>query len=107
MVLRQIINPRRDNSFIWLNAVVLISYIIIGFVNPFAVVMAYFLETLAIGVVHALKLAIVAKHGVKPKVKPKNSPLGMVLFFFLHYTFFVAVQSIFVFVFFQVKTKGK
>lgn len=88
--------PNKKNIFVWLNAIFLIVLLIIGKADPLTIVMAYFLETIIIGIVNAFKMFMVISTNPKGK---KN--YGLILFFLVHYTFFVAIQLIFVFAFLQ------
>ena len=88
--------PNKQNLFIWLNAIFLIILLIIGKADPLTIVIAYFLETLIIGVVNVFKMFKVI--ATNPEGE-KN--YFLILFFIFHYTFFVAVQLIFVFVFLE------
>jgi hypothetical protein len=88
--------PNKSNLFIWLNALFLIVLLIIGKADPLTIVMAYFLETIIIGIVNAFKMFKVIS--TNPKEEKKY---GLILFFIFHYSFFVAVQLIFVFVFLE------
>jgi hypothetical protein len=88
--------PNKSNLFIWLNAIFLIVLLIIGKADPLTIVMAYFLETLIIGIVNVFKMYKVIS----------TNPSGeknyfLIIFFLVHYTFFVAIQLIFVFGFLE------
>ena len=86
--------PNKHNLFVWLNAIFLITLLLIGKADPLTIVMAYFLETLIIGIVNVFKMFMVIS------TNPKGEKdYGLIIFFIFHYTFFVAVQLIFVFVF--------
>ena len=101
MALGPIIRPNDHNKFIWLNALTLLALLITGLVDPFAIVMVYFLETLAIGLIHFYKIYFVGKYSASQKQVKTANPTFKRFFFLVHYTFFVAVQSIFVFAIFQ------
>ena len=62
---------------------------------------AYFLETIIIGVFNALKMLWSILYG-----KSKSSEYGLILFFLVHYGFFVAIQSIFGFSLFGMEGTG-
>ena len=101
MTLGQIVSPTQFNRYIWLNAFTLLALLISGLADPFALVMAYFLETLIIGVLHAYKMSYVIRKGrTQQQIRTKQA-FGKIIFFLFHYSFFVAVQSIFVFAIFQ------
>ncbi|MBT8259983.1 MAG: hypothetical protein KJN82_01610 [Bacteroidia bacterium] len=102
MVLTQIVHPTNHNKFIWLNAFALLAFLISGMVDPFAIIMVYFLETIIIGLIHAYKMNYVGKFSrTQSQVKDQN-PIFKTFFFLIHYSFFVAVQSIFVFAIFSI-----
>ena len=101
MSLAKIFLPNKNNRFIWLSAISLLFLLFAGIADPFAVVMAYFLETLIIGLVHAFKMLYVAKKSTTEQSNPKKKSPYFIIFFLFHYSFFVAVQSIFVFAIFQ------
>lgn len=88
--------PTQKNIFVWLNAVFLISILILGYADTLTIVMAYFLETIIIGMIQVLKM-----YRVVSTSKTKN--YFLIPFFIFHYSFFVAVQLIFVFVFLEMK----
>ena len=88
--------PNKQNLFIWLNAIFLILLLIIGKADPLTIVMAYFLETIIIGVVNAFKM-----YKVISTNRRGDRNYFLIIFFLVHYTFFVAVQLIFVFAFLQ------
>lgn len=104
MVLRQIVAPTNQNRFIWLNAFALLAFLISGMVDPFAIVMVYFLETFIIGILHVYKMIVVKNKGkTQNRIKNNTQPAGFKIgFFFVHYSFFIAVQSIFVFAIFSI-----
>ena len=103
MVLGQIVHHSNQNKFIWLNAFALLTFLVTGLVDPFAIVMVYFLETFIIGLLHAYKMYYVSKRGrAQLRIsKPSISNFFKIGFFFFHYSFFIAVQSIFVFAIFS------
>lgn len=96
--------PNRKNAFIWFNVLFVITLLIMGETDAFSIVLAYFMETLIIGVIHAFKMYKVLKHADAIGIKrTQNNGPGMIPFFMFHYTFFVAVQAIFVFVLLEMK----
>lgn len=96
--------PNRKNAFIWFNVVFVITLLLIGETDAFSIILAYFMETLIIGVIHAFKMYRILKYADATGVKrTANNGGGMILFFMVHYTFFVAVQSIFVFALLEMK----
>ncbi len=101
MNFKKIFIPSTNNLFIWLSAVSLLVLLIAGFADAFAIVMAYFLETFLIGLVHCFKMYFVGKRSMMQQANPGKKVNFLILFFMFHYSFFVAVQSIFVFAIFQ------
>lgn len=104
MLFRSLI-PNSSNAFIWINTL----FMLIGlfFLNwkPEVVVIAYFLETIIIGIIHVFKMIIVLWAGngntsTNNQVINGNSGF-MIPFFIFHYFFFIYVQSIFIFQFFS------
>ena len=101
--------PNRFNFLIWLQALIMLAGLFFFGWDPFYIVMAYFLETILIGIIHALKMWTVLKFSPEQhrafQSDPKDSMNhgGIILFFLVHFYFFVAIQSIFVFVFFESK----
>lgn len=101
--LRDIINSNilkisKQNMFVWFNAIFLISLLILGKVDSLTIVIAYFLETIIIGIVYAFKMYTIISRNPSSK-----ESYGMILFFLFHYMFFVAVQLIFVFGFLEMR----
>lgn len=88
----------KQTLFVWLNAIFLIGLLIFGKTDALTIVIAYFLETVIIGVVHAFKMFTIISRNPSSKEK-----YGTILFFLLHYMFFVVVQLIFVFGFLEMK----
>ncbi|RZK58653.1 MAG: hypothetical protein EOO91_07675 [Pedobacter sp.] len=93
--------PNFSNAFIWLNAILMLAGIFVFDWNPEVVIVAYFLETIIIGVIHICKLLIVILYGDKHLIDPSEqnifSGFTVIPFFILHYFFFIFVQSIFIF----------
>jgi len=94
-MLRDILYPTKQNAFIWLSALYLLFLLGIGKATAMTIVFAYFLETLIIGVFNAVKMFLCITKG------KTNESLGFILFFLIHYGFFVGVQSIFGFAIFS------
>ncbi|MBC8756760.1 hypothetical protein H2O64_18950 [Kordia sp. YSTF-M3] len=96
--------PNRQNAFIWFNVLFVATLLLTGETDAFSIVMAYFMETLIIGAIHVVKMYRILKYANTTGVKrTANNGGGMILFFIVHYTFFVAIQSIFVFVLLEMK----
>ncbi len=104
--------PNARNQTLWFSAVVMIAGLLLGWWRPNTILFAYLVETLVIGVVHALKMLTVSAVGRKQKAlrleKPHdhNNHVFMVPFFLVHYNFFIYVQSVFIFLLLGVDDKG-
>ncbi len=104
--------PNARNQTLWFSAVVMVAGLLLGWWRPNTVLFAYLLETLVIGLVHALKMLTVSVGGRKQKAlrleKPHdpNNHVFMVPFFLVHYNFFIFVQSVFLFLLLGVDDKG-
>lgn len=94
-----ILRLHQKNIYIWLGAITLLIILYLGFADPFAIVMAYFVESIVIGLINFLKMWLTTKGSNK---KNKSSTLFKCLFFLFHYSFFIFVQSIFVFAMFSI-----
>lgn len=95
--------PNFSNVFIWLNAIIMLFGVFYLGWKPEVVVIAYFLETIIIGVLHVFKMLIVFFYSDQQKFDvptPSNTITGFVVipFFIFHYFFFIFVQSVFIFV---------
>lgn len=97
-MLKNIFYPTQQNAFIWLSSVYLLFLLYIGKASPMSILFAYFLETIIIGIFNALKMLWCILYG-----KSKSSEFSIILFFLVHYGFFVAIQSIFGFALFGIK----
>lgn len=95
-MLKNILYPTPQNAFIWLSSIYLLFLLYLGKASPMTILFAYFLETLIIGIFNALKMFWSIYVG-----KSKN--YGLILFFLVHYGFFVAIQSIFGFSMFSME----
>lgn len=96
--------PNRQNAFIWFNILFVATLLITGETTAFAIILAYFMETLIIGAIHVLKMYRILKYANANGVqRTQHNGGGMILFFIVHYTFFVAIQSIFVFALLEMK----
>lgn len=101
-MLRIIFTPTKDNTPIWGTTIFLCIMVGFELVSPLSVIFGYFLETIIIGVIHVVKLRLTQRYG-NPNRSDVNTPkgIGLLVFFVFHYGFFVAVQSIFAFSFFE------
>ena len=79
-MLTSVFIPNQNNSYAWINLIFLVTFLLLGIIEPFTVLFGYFLETIIIGVFNVFKMVVASKHD--------GSGYGM----------FVAIQSIFVFV---------
>ncbi len=99
-MLKPFFTPNKNNRALWLNALFLLVLLFTNNADPIAIVLAYFLETIIIGILHVVKLFLVIKHGKKDeKATSLESGYGLILFFIFHYGFFVGVQLILFFSF--------
>ncbi|WP_438966276.1 DUF6498-containing protein [Flavobacterium sp.] len=96
-------NQSKTNNVILINAVFLIALLLSGKANPMAIVFAYVFETIIIGIIHAVKLFYIIRYDNEPgKVETKLINFASIFFFLIHYGFFVAIQSIFLYVAFAI-----
>ena len=95
-MLKSIFYPTPQNAFVWLSSIYLLFLLYIGKASPMTILFAYFLETIIIGIFNALKMFWSIKFG-------KSKGYGLILFFLVHYGFFVAIQSIFAFSLFGIE----
>lgn len=98
-MLQSIFYPTKQNVFIWLSAIYLLFLLYLGKISPIAILFAYFLETIIIGIFNVLKMLWSILYG-----KSKKSDFGLIFFFIVHYGFFVAIQSIFGFALFGIES---
>ncbi|WP_299047169.1 DUF6498-containing protein [uncultured Polaribacter sp.] len=93
---KNIFYPTTQNVFIWLGAIYLLFLLYIGKASPIIILFAYFLETIIIGLFTILKMLWSIVFG-------KSKGFSLLLFFIIHYGFFVAIQSIFGFALFSIE----
>lgn len=99
--------PKKQNSFIWFNAAFLMFLLLKGEVTALTILIAYFLETIIIGVVYAFKMySIISSDNEKQREKQGFANYSIILFFLVHYGFFIAIQLIFVFAFLEMSDEG-
>lgn len=92
-----------------MGSLVLAAGLFWGHWNPLVVVFGYFLETIVVGMVHVAKMSSVLRFGQAQRRAmqsggiSENAFTGLfgIVFFVVHYFFFVFVQSVFVFSFFS------
>lgn len=88
----------RENKSVWLNALFYIALIVVGRLSATEFVIVYALETMIIGVFHAIKMLTITFLSSEMKNK-RGEGVGLTLFFLVHYGFFVFIQTTFFFVF--------
>jgi hypothetical protein len=91
--------PNKQNSFVWLNALFLIYLLFIGKVDSLTIVTAYFLETVIIGIVYVFKMYKIISYDNQIEKNSSHSNYSLILFFIVHFSFFISIQLIFVFAF--------
>lgn len=89
-----IIKPNRQNFLIWIQLLLFLFLILSGKIDAINFVLLYFIESIIIGIFHFLFLLKMDSF-LKSKENEKNFTA---VFFFIHYLFFIFIQSIFVFV---------
>lgn len=89
-----------QNVYIFLSTLYLMVLLALGKVSATSILFVYFLETLVIGVFNALKMYWTIRADNETETSISN--FGVILFFLVHYGFFVAIQSIFVFAIFSI-----
>ena len=87
-----------DNKNVWLTALFYIALIVIGRLSATEFVIVYALETIVIGIFHAIKMLTITFFSDSMK-NDKGKGVGLTLFFLVHYGFFVFIQTTFFFVF--------
>lgn len=91
----------RENKSVWLNALFYIALIVVGRLSATEFVIVYALETMIIGVFHAIKMLTITFLSSEMKNK-RGEGVGLTLFFLVHYGFFVFIQTTFFFVFLSI-----
>lgn len=90
-----------ENKNVWLTPLFYLALIIIGQLSPTEFVIVYALETIIIGVFHAIKMLTITFLANDFK-NSKGNGVGLTLFFIVHYGFFVFIQTTFFFVFLSI-----
>lgn len=98
---KSIFLPNKHNSIIWANALFLLAMLLAGKASALVILFAYFLETIIIGIFNFLKMLVTHFRSKKEKLEGEGNGIFLSFFFLFHYGFFVAVQSVFGFVFFS------
>ncbi len=98
---KDIVQINEANRAVYLNALFLLFLLLVGVADAFAIVIAYFFETIVIGLIHVVKLYLTVRYGRPSSPQSKGMDgYGIIPFFMVHYGLFVGVQSIFVITFF-------
>jgi len=87
-----------ENKNVWLTALFYIALIVIGQLSATEFVIVYAIETIIIGLFHAIKMLTITFLS-KTMQGDKGKGVGLTLFFLVHYGFFVFIQTTFFFVF--------
>ncbi len=90
----------KNTIYLWITAIVMIVGLLFYDWSPGEIIITYFLETIIIGVVHIFKLYAVALNEKDPQTDKRKSltaGLGVIVFFCVHYFFFIYLQSVFAF----------
>lgn len=82
-----------------IQTLVLITMLLTGYASSTEIVIIYALETVLIGLFHALKMLWINAASSAGRSVSKGEGVGLVLFFLVHYGFFIFVQTNFFFVF--------
>lgn len=90
-----------ENKNVWLTALFYIALIIIGKLSATEFVIVYALETIIIGIFHAIRMLTITFFSDK-MINEKGKGIGLTLFFLVHYGFFVFIQTTFFFVFLSI-----
>lgn len=96
--------PDHSNYPVWLMAAYMLFILIWLQVNPEMLLISYFMETILIGMVYLIKMGITWYFSSECSFKDsygKFTEFFLIPFFALHYFFFVAIQSVFLFTFFR------
>lgn len=106
-MIKTILFPSRKNSIIWITSIYLLFLLYNGKVSGLTILFVYFIETIIIGMFNVVKMFIILKFGEKEKNNKFMLRYGLILFFIVHYGFFIAVQSIFGFTLFEIEGSVK
>lgn len=90
-----------ENKNVWLTALFYIALIVIGKLSATEFVIVYALETIIIGIFHAIRMLTITFLSNK-MINDKGKGIGLTLFFLVHYGFFVFIQTTFFFVFLSI-----
>ena len=98
----EMLRLNKANYMVYANALFLLVLLGAGFASPLTVVMAYFLESIIIGIFNVFKMACCIQY----RNHLEGGGVGnysLLIFFSFHYGFFIAIQSIFAFSFFEIE----
>lgn len=105
-MLRDLFKKSTQNFYIIASAIYLLALLFFGKASAMSILFVYFLETLVVGFFNVLKIFCTISFGAKEKSNSGTARYGLILFFIIHYGFFVAIQSIFGFALFGIKDKS-
>ena len=95
-------NQSRTNQVLLLNALFLAILVLTEKADPMAIVFAYVFETVVIGFFHVLKLSIIMKHNPSKKEESSITRVFMLVFFIIHFGFFILIQTLFIYIAFAI-----
>ncbi len=96
--------PNSKNLFTWSMAIIMLCGLFVFNWPPETILFTYFFETIIIGFIHIVKLSttfLFSTSATTKTGKHDRSKIISIPFFAFHYFFFVAIQSVFVFTFFD------
>lgn len=96
---KSVLYPNKANSNIYIAAAFVLFLYFTGALSAIAILFAYFLETIIIGLFMVIKMSFITFHSDEHK----GSNIGKILFFCVHYGGFVAIQSIFAFTYLEIE----
>ncbi len=96
---KSVLYPNKANSNIYVAAAFVLFLYFTGSLSAMAVLFAYFLETIIIGLFMIIKMTYITLYSDDPK----GINAGKIMFFCVHYGGFVAIQSIFAFTYLEIE----
>ena len=100
-MLKSILFPSKQNIITWFFAIYLLYLLYAGKISGLTVLFVYFIETIIIGLFNTAKMFVILTFGKKEKNNKFIFRYGIILFFIVHYGFFIAIQSVFGFTLFE------
>lgn len=94
-----VLYPNKANANLYIAAAFVLFLYFTGALSAMAILFAYFLETIIIGLFMVIKMCFITIYSHENK----GSNIGKIFFFCVHYGGFVAIQSIFAFTFLEVE----